>query len=196
MESKNIIHEIKQAVQEASSKGHKTVTVQSLTNYLNELNKLNENEDYNTKQNHETNLAEFKAENDRNIANANNQTSVSLELIRSTVIAGQSALKAAMIINGGGAAALLAFTGNIWNKTTSNIIASGLTEAILIFCIGILLAAFATGTTYLSQLIFSYEKVKFATVINYLTITLVILSFSLFIYGSFIGASTLNIHFK
>ncbi|MGI8426184.1 MAG: hypothetical protein ACR2M4_06230 [Actinomycetota bacterium] len=42
-----------------------------------------------------------------------------LEMLRATVLTGQSALKSALLINGGAAVALLAFVGSIWNSANS-----------------------------------------------------------------------------
>ena len=52
-------------------------------------------------------------------------------MFKSVISSGQSALKACMIINGGGAAALLAFTSKIWTSQSTMASINELTLSIL-----------------------------------------------------------------
>jgi hypothetical protein len=76
-----------------------------------------------------------------------------LEVFKTVTIAGQAALKSAILINGGGSVAILAFIGNIL-KTDDPINAAlvhSLGVSLRMFAIGTLCAAMAAGGTYLVQ---------------------------------------------
>ena len=195
MNAKDVIDEIGAALQQTKGEGHSTVSIDAMSNYLSLIEKDLDEDEHNQSLDHQTSLATFKAENDRNIAHTNNQTILSVEMFKSVITAGQSALKSSMIINGGGAVALLAFTGKIWSSTTLPEVSSNLTTSIFVFCLGVLMAAIATGTTYLSQLAFSSEWLKTGHTINWLTIAVVISSYVLFGYASFVAATSLGLHF-
>jgi hypothetical protein len=91
-----------------------------------------------------------------------------LEMLRATITTGQSALKSALLINGGAAAALLAFIGSAWS---SNKIAEALPDisaALLIYVFGVLAAAVAAGSTYLSQAGYGNEFGKASRCVGYI----------------------------
>lgn len=195
MKASDVLTQIRQALKETKTQGHMIVSIEAMENYLKLFDKHVGNESYNKSESYEFELAKFKAENDRNIANSSNETAHSVEMFKSVVNAGQSALKASMVINGGGAAALLAFTGKIWETTTSALVANSLTCSILIFCLGVLSAALATGTTYLSQYAYSGDWFKTGHSFNVLSISAILGSYALFGYGAFKAASSLSMHF-
>ena len=74
-----------------------------------------------------------------------------LEMLRSVITTGQSAVKSALLINGAAAVALLAFIGNIWSSPTGPHTIAGIPCAMAYYVIGVLVAAVAAGFTYLSQ---------------------------------------------
>ena len=196
MKAKDVIKDIKAALRQTKEEGHSSVSLDAMDNYLSIFDKDVENDTYYQSLDHERELAKFKAENDRNIANATIKTSHNIEMFKSVITTGQSALKSSMVINGGGAAALLAFTGKIWSTTTSPEVANSLTCSIFIFCLGVLCAATATGTTYLSQLAFSSKWIKTGQTVNCFTIVLVLSSYVLFCYGAYAAATSLGVHFS
>lgn len=195
MKASDVLSEIKEALEPIKEEGHTTFSIEAMENYLKSFDKDVENDTYYESQNHESRLAQFKAENDINIARANIETAHSLEMFKSVIAAGQSALKSSMFINGGAAAALLAFTGKIWETSTSEVVANSLTSSIFIFCVGVLCAALATGTTYLSQLSFARNWLKLGDIINTFNIVVVLISYVLFCYGAFKAANSLGVHF-
>ena len=195
MLAKDVIKDIRAALNQTKSEGHDTVSIDAMENYLGLFNKDVDNDTYYKSLNHDKLLTEFKATNDRNIAHANNVTLTNLEMFKSVVSAGQSALKASMVINGGGAVALLAFTGKIWTTATSSSIADSLTTSIFVFCLGVLLSAMASGTTYLTQLSFNVNKYKTGNVINILSIASIFGAYIAFFYGAYIAATSLGLHF-
>ena len=195
MKASEVLKEIRQALSQTKEQGHSTVSIEAMENYLTLFDKDVENDTYYKSLNHESELANFKAENERNIAHANNQTAHSLEMFRSVITAGQSALKSSMVVNGGAAVALLAFTGKIWETKISEAVAGSLTTSIFIFCLGVLSAALAAGTTYLSQLAFSSDWMKIGHSINCFNIVIVLSSYGLFGVGAYTAASSLGVHF-
>jgi hypothetical protein len=91
-----------------------------------------------------------------------------LEMLRATITTGQSALRSALLINGGAAAALLAFIGSAWS---SNRIAEALPDisaALLLYVFGVLAAAVAAGATYLSQAGYGNEFGKASRCVGYI----------------------------
>ncbi|MCZ8488592.1 hypothetical protein O9992_19380 [Vibrio lentus] len=81
-----------------------------MENYLNLFDKDVENDTFYKSQDHESRLAQFKAEND--LVYWYKQTikpPIPLEMFKPVITTGQSALKSSMVINGGAAVALLAY---------------------------------------------------------------------------------------
>lgn len=195
MKASDVLKEIREALEPIKEHGQTTFSIDAMENYLKLFDKDVENDTYYKSQDHESRLAQFKAENERNIAQANNETAHSLEMFKSVITVGQSALKSSMLINGGAAAALLAFTGKIWETTTSELVANSLTTSIFIFCLGVLCAALATGTTYLSQFSFARGWLKLGHSINTFNIIVVLSSYGLFCLGAFKAANSLGVHF-
>jgi hypothetical protein len=195
MKASDVLSEIRQVLKETKRQGHSTVSIDAMDNYLKVFDKDVENDTYYKSLNHEAELAKFKAENDRNIAHSNNETAHAVEMFKSVVNAGQSALKASMVINGGGAAALLAFTGKIWETSTSELVANSLTNSIFLFSLGVLCAAFATGTTYLSQYAFGDNWFKTGHTFNVISIVATLSSYGLFGFGAYTAATSLGVHF-
>lgn len=77
-----------------------------------------------------------------------------LEAFRVLINAGQAALKSAILINGGGSVAILAFIGNSFKlgDPTKTALIHSLGNSLRMFAIGTLCAAMAAGGTYLTQL--------------------------------------------
>ena len=192
--SRKLVSIHKQALTETKSQGHETVSIDAMENYLTLFEKDLEQENYYNSLDHELKLAKFQVENDQYIAHTNNQTIHAAEMFKAVITAGQSALKASMIINGGAAVALLAFAGRIWETTTSETVASSLTNGIIFFCFGVLIAAISTGTTYLSQLAFSLEWLGVGRSFNIISIALVFFSYVLFGAGSIVAVTSLGHH--
>ena len=74
-----------------------------------------------------------------------------LEMLRATLATGQSALKSALLINGGAAAAVLAFIGGIWSLEKSQTTIHAISGALFLYVMGVLSAALAAGATYFAQ---------------------------------------------
>lgn len=126
------------------------------------------------------------------------------QMFTSVIEAGQSALKASTIINGGAAAAVLAFIGGLLkvNESTGPAMASvaPMGVAWFMFMIGLGCAGVATGLRYLSQFAYAaalrvhlrtLKPSKFDTVgtfFNWASIVVAAGSFILFFVGSYLLA--------
>ena len=107
-------------------------------------------------------------------------------MFNSVIEAGLSALKSATLINGGAAVSLLAFLGNLLTKdppygTTYPIHA--LSQAMLIFFLGVGFSGVATASRYFSQASYSSENECQGDLFRWLAIILALLSFGAFFYG-------------
>lgn len=111
-----------------------------------------------------------------------------MELFKATISTAQTALKTALLVNGGAAIAMLAFMGNIFSKVDrSAVIQMGLlhrlTPALICFTVGVALGASATATTYLAQSSFHYRQDKVGLIYRRISIGLVVLAHCAFILG-------------
>ena len=114
------------------------------------------------------------------------------DLADSLVTLAQGAMRAAMLINGASAAAVLAFVGQAWpDKLGPGALASAKC-AIVVFTLGLVVAAISTLLAYFTQLNYyrasekgSNEKVErnTAEVFRNVTIGFIIMSFVFFIIG-------------
>ena len=129
----------------------------------------------------------WKAENQSKLAQYNaeraEELAQTIEMFKAVNTAGQAALKSAILINGGAAIALLAFIGSIFKVSPDSEVITKLSPAMIYFVIGVLSGAVASGTTYISQFLYGYEKRCWGHIINGLAWLLVILSYILFLAG-------------
>ena len=107
--------------------------------------------------------------------------------------AGQSALKSAMLINGGAAVAMLAFIGTLINNPAHKILLGELSFSMLLFVVGVSVGAIACGATYLAVFCdgrSSSEEIKKGfsrwgfTIFNVAAWILTIAGYVLFLCGS------------
>jgi hypothetical protein len=114
-----------------------------------------------------------------------------LEMLRATITTGQSALKSALLINGGAAAALLAFIGSAWSSNTIAEALPDISAALLLYVFGVLAAAVAAGATYLSQAGYGNEFGKASRCVGYighvLAVVGVLASYILFGWASWLA---------
>ena len=105
-----------------------------------------------------------------------------LEMLRATITTGQSALKSALLINGGAAAALLAFIGSAWSSNKFGTALPEISAALLHYVFGVLAAAVAAGSTYLSQAGYGNEFGKTSRCVGFIGHVLAVL----FVLASYI----------
>jgi len=187
MNGKDVIADIRNAVNDVKRNNQDVVSVSALLNYLEALEEdANQIEEIDRKK-HEIALEEYKAANERNIAHYNAQQLHAIEMLRSVITYGAAALKSATLINGGAAVALLAFIGNIWGKGIKVVAVEPLTNSIYYFSFGVLLAAIGTAGSYFAQYYYNEDHEKTGVAFHVITVLLVIGSYVLFGLGT-IGA--------
>lgn len=111
--------------------------------------------------------------------------SAKLENFKAVITQGQNALKAAFLMNGGAAVAILAFMGKLSDSKPSFI--TNFNEPMMIFVFGIFLAGLSSGFTYLSQWIASHDKTWASTAgytLNILVILMGLSSYGCFMWGA------------
>ena len=106
-----------------------------------------------------------------------------LEFLRATVATARTALTTAMLINAGAAIAVLAFLGNLLQTKATALIPQFAT-ALILYVVGVLVAAVATGTAYISQAGFGQELGRRSRTIGelfrYTSMTFIAASYVLF----------------
>lgn len=184
MNGKEIINDIRNAVNGVKQENQYVISVDALLNYLSTLEEDASEIDESNNRTHEASLTEYRAENERNIAHYNAQQLHAVEMFRSVISYGAASLKSAILINGGATAALLAFIGNIWAKGISPVAVTPLTSAIAYFSFGVLAAAVGTASSYFTQYYYGEECQRTGVVFHTLTVVLVVGSYVLFSLGS------------
>ncbi|GHA85507.1 hypothetical protein [Modicisalibacter luteus] len=107
-------------------------------------------------------LEEYKANLSSWVSSSQQRHEMDLEMLRAIITVGQSALKGALLINGGAAVALLAFIGKIWGNTDTQPTLIALSAALLSYVFGVLSAAMAAGATYFAQAGYANEFGRFS----------------------------------
>ncbi len=179
----DIIKDIRAAVNGVKQQNQEVISVDALLNYLNALEEDASEIDENHTRQHESSLAQYQAENERNIAHYNAQQLHTVEMFRSVITYGTAALKSAILINGGAAAALLAFIGNVWSKGVAEGAVAPLTAAITYFSFGVLAAALGTATSYFTQFYYGEKYHRTGVVFHTLTVVFVVGAYVLFSLG-------------
>lgn len=160
---------------------------------ITELNNTIENPDA-TGYNHETRkiVSQEKIEGDKM------KNTCDIEMFKSVLEAGQSAIKYSFLLNGGASVAMLAFISALFTSTKTEIIPY-IANSLASFSLGTLLVAIAAGTRYLGQLRYQHEvstqaeaptQGKLGHIINFITIALVFFSYCCFFWGMYVAYET------
>lgn len=117
-----------------------------------------------------------------------NQDTESDEILKSIFRYAESALKTTMLINGAASVALIAFLGNILARAGNTAVISSFSAALLIYVIGVLCSALATGAAYLCQYKYYYTQEENTGLNSWhrLCLIFVILSYAAFGTASFL----------
>lgn len=185
MKGREIIDYIRKAVDDVKQRNRDVISVEAFLNYLDVLEKEALEIDENHHRQHEVSLTKYRAENERNIAHYNAQQLCAVEMFRSVISYGAAALKSAILINGGAAAALLAFIGNIWSKGIIPASVVPLTSAIVYFSFGVLAAAVGTAASYVTQYCYGENFQRTGVVFHTFTVVFIVGSYILFSLGVF-----------
>jgi hypothetical protein len=114
------------------------------------------------------------------IANVKRAGDSELEMFRSVISAGQSALRAAMVINGAAATAILAFIGQLLAKGSGQLALAPYALPLGTFVAGVGVGALAFGVNYVGQWLYAHNHDKTGHAANLLTIGLATSSYAAF----------------
>jgi hypothetical protein len=150
MKSSEVTQILKSAIAITKAKGVEHVAIADLEAYAEMLQEAADSSPEGVALS-EAALEEHKANLSAWVSSSQYRHEVNLEMLRAVITVGQSALKGALIINGGAAVTLLAFIGKIWGSTDTQPTLVALSFALLSYVFGVLSAAMAAGATYFSQ---------------------------------------------
>ena len=184
MEIEELIQQIREDVKAVREKGQHVIDATALDTYLAELEETASLTKEERARAHESQIEDFRATHQSNLAHYSAQNQAALEMLRTVVAVGQSALRSPMLINGGAAVAILGFLSNAWAKGTPSAVLRTLPNALLLFTAGVLVAALASGFAYLSQQAFTSGRERAGKRVRALVIALVVVSYLLFSCGA------------
>ena len=145
MDAKDFAQELRDIVDDLKTKGVESIRSENLIKYLDEALR-----DLNTSARpSEATIERYKAELQKWVEEHKYIHAQGVEMFRSVIQAGQNALRTAFLMNGGASIALLAFIGHLSSVAPTKV--STLAPSLTVFVGGVLVAALASGVTYLSQ---------------------------------------------
>lgn len=182
MNAVEAIEYVREALATVKKQGASTVDIDRLDGFLAEFKKgaptMGADE---ANRNHEVEIERWKL-----------NSATQLEMFKSVIEAGQTALKASLLMNGGAAAALLAFMGGFLTKATDlaaqSPIISGIGAALLAFVLALGFTGTATGFRYLSQAAYASFSERWRVpghVFSGASIALALASYVGFFYGAY-----------
>lgn len=152
MDSTQTIQKIIEDIRGAEVEGARAIDTKRLISYLDSKSKELENVGTVS----EAQLEEYRAINAGKLAQYNWRKDVHLEMLRSVLTSGQSALRAQMLLHGGAALALLTFIGHLIVKPETQPIVIKFAPIMMCFLIGVLLSVICHGITYVGQ--YCYQR--------------------------------------
>lgn len=185
MRGQEVIDIVKKAVEDVKAQDQQVVSADALLKYLDALKTDVTISSEASERKFESDLALFHAEHERNLAHYSAQQALNVEMLRSVITYGQEALKAAILINGGAAVAVLAFIGNIWTKGIAAAAVGSITESLVLFAFGVLAATVGTAGSYFCQYFYTEDAQRRALCFHVLTVVVVVVSYILFGLGAY-----------
>lgn len=160
MKGSDAVKQIQGAVLDLEKTGAKEVLINNLNAYLANVLTIAEGEEREVPP-----LTEAQANHQLEVwkAQLSSNSMMSIEMLKATIEAGQTALRSAIVVNGGAAATVLAFAGNAITKGQIRPGMPLLTQigsALFWFMLGVGSAGVASGFRYLSQASYSVHQVR------------------------------------
>lgn len=177
MEAKQFAEQLRQTVEQLKAEGVEQIHTSNLVAYLASAAKDLESEQTLDIELHKAKLQKWIEEH-------KNAHSHSVEMFRSVITAGQNALRTSFLMNGGSSVAMLAFIGHLATTVPEKV--PLFASSLAVFVIGVLIAAVASGTTYLSQWFYASENkglFKIGFSLNVVSIVLGISSYVVYGFG-------------
>ena len=178
MSTKSFAVQLRELIEDLKSKGTAAIYCDNLIAYLKEV-EMSPGMELTPIE-----MERFKADLQGWIEARKSQHESQLEMFRSVISAGQSAIKSSFLLNGGGAVALLAFISHLAQFKPMAVPTFG--ECMLPFTLGVLAIAMASGFTYLSQWLYaspSSKAKRTGFVLNVICIALGFISYGFFAWG-------------
>ena len=185
MDAKQFAAEMKKTIEDVKSQGNAAIFCDNIIAYLDEVLKSPEAEP------RPVDIERYKADLQNWIEANKHQHEGSLEMFRSVIVAGQSAIKSSFLLNGGAFVALLAFIAHLAQFDSAKV--PTFAACLLYFAFGALAIVVTSGLTYLSQWFYAsaYAWAKKAGFgLNIACIVLGIASYGLFAWGLFATYAT------
>lgn len=189
MKNQDLVRSIRAEIAALRQKGHETLSLGNLDAYLEQLENITAGE---PNQLDQIALQNARADLDVRLAQYQLAADQGLEMFRSVIAAGQSARQASLLINGGAAAALLAFVGHVVTTPRAKSIVPGLAFPLAWFLEGVLAAAVSSGATYLAQRSWANGKPRLGNISNVAAIVLIIASYATFAAACWAGFELLQ----
>jgi len=121
---------------------------------------------------HQSQLAHYRATHESD-----------LEMFKSVLETGKTAVTTAILVSGGATVAMLAFVGNLQAKLRAEPISTPVVVALILFAAAVLSAAAGSGARYLSQACYASHWQRSAVSFHVACIVLVVASYGLFAAG-------------
>ena len=181
MNDQGFLERLRQDVAAVKAEGRKTIRISALERYMLDAA---QGDQMSSDQRHQVLLAQYDA-----------RIQTGLELFRATIDAGREALKAALLINGGAAVALLGFLGAAISQHFPTQLGLAVTAPLGLFGVGVFCAAFGFGARYASQAFYGHERVSSGVAFHVLAILAGLSSYSAFLLGIYKVCTALALHF-
>lgn len=182
MKATDFAEQLKEEIQGLAAQGQKSIKIETLLHGLDKFLTSPEDKD------DEFQIEKLKAYLQTQVEVEKYTHSANLEMFKSVIQTGQSAIKANMLLNGGAAVALLAFIGKLADVNPACIPLFAL--PLTVFVSGAFLATMVSGLTYLTQVIFSEDgkwRDRIGNTLQGLSILSGLSSLILFGYGTHIA---------
>ncbi len=185
MEVSEFISQLKQDLSDLKNQGSDNVNIDSLSEYLSEQEEIASLSSLEHEHAHARSLEHYKAKNEYELKKWEIDNQHSIEMFKSVILSGQTALKSSLLVNGGAAVAILGFFSKAWSNNVPDVVLKALPSSLLFYVMAILCAAIATGFTYVSQGYFQHDKDTLGKAMRIMAIVLIICSYVGFGMGSF-----------
>lgn len=178
MYEKQFAAELRATIEDIKSSGIDSVSCEKLIDYLTAIE-----ESPDTEIAHH-NIEKFKADLVNQNEHYKHTLNIDMEMFRSVIMMGQSAIRSAFLLNGGASIAMLAFISHLVEVNVSKV--PEFASCLLIFTFGVFAITVTAGATYLSQMFYATHGKGCKTigiVLHVISISLCITSYGMFIWG-------------
>jgi hypothetical protein len=173
MDLREAIAKIRVALVQVQTSGQQVVAIPALLDFLRAVEQEAPLDSEIRKLEHESNLAYYRAQREH-----------AIEMLRGVVESAKIALTTSILVNGGATVALLAFLGNLLVKSAGPVpMQAPLVVAIMFFSGGVLVAAMATGSTYVTNYCYMQDWKRSGIGFHVFTVALVIGAYVAFTGG-------------